>query len=104
MSTFQLLDMIAEELGFVVESAQWSQDVYIIRRPSRNPRYKTEYASVTVVGDIITIQSFSETLARPDVFKVIADVLESPNFLSGSLAPMEKPVGNKFLSTGCIDD
>jgi hypothetical protein len=101
MTAIDLITLVAEEFHFEVEAAQFRFDDIIIRRISKNPSYRTEYALVRLEGDIITVTGSSKSeqfsLCNPGVFEQLSLVLDSSVFLCGSLATMDVPVANRVL-------
>lgn len=118
MTEADLIEMLVTELGFSLESTQFNKDEYIVRRPSHNPSYKTEYTTMCIDGDIVKFYVRGDPdesdnsrrglraskiiriyLADPQCFDQLREMLSDSKVLFGSYASMEVPIA-KHLRSG----
>jgi hypothetical protein len=92
---------LTDGLGFVLEETQFRPDSFIIRRPSLNPAYKTEYCQITMDGEMVTVIGCDGQcdifLADPMSIDQLVAVVNNPGFLMGSYRPLDAPMATRLF-------
>ncbi len=94
MTKEDLLNMIVNEFGFVLSLNRYSRDRYVIKRPSKNPSYRTEYTFISITDEFVKVEKFDEILlSSPMMFEKLTTIFENVKYC-GSHASVGTPLSN----------
>jgi hypothetical protein len=94
-----IIHVLAEELGFVVEPLKSRLRHYIIRRPSKNPSYKTQYTTMWIKGETCNIEGYDQVkvlLCDPRSIEQLVELIEKPGVLMGSHKSIDDYIGDRL--------